>query len=99
VRNLWIPAGSASMFKRVLDEGVAYVGPYGAGIADGLFKAAVGSRGGDVMVQPVLLEQKVVGLLCVDDVRPGPLARGRVESLANAVGEAFRRVISAGKTD
>lgn len=97
VRNLWIPAGSASMFKRVLDEGTTFVGPYGAGIADGLFKAAVGSRGGDVMVQPVLLEGKVVGLLCVDDLRPGPLARGRIESLANAVGEAFRRVISAGK--
>ena len=99
VRNLWIPAGSESMFKRVLDSGAPFVGAYGQGIADGLFRAAVGSRGGDVAVWPVSLEGKVVGLLCVDDLRPGSISRHRIETLTVAIAEGFRRLISTGKNE
>lgn len=99
VRNLWIPAGSDSMFKRVIDSGAPLVGAYGTGIADGLFRAAVGSRGGDVAVWPVTLEGKVVGLLCVDDLRPGSISRHRVETLTLAIADGFRRLINTGRND
>ncbi len=99
VRNLWIPSGSDSMFKRVIDSGAPIVGPYGAGIADGLFRAAVGSRGGDVAVWPVALEGKVVGLLCVDDLRPGSISRHRIETLTVAIADGFRRLINTGRSD
>lgn len=99
VRNLWIPATSDSMFKRVIDSGAPLVGPYGTGIADGLFRAAVGSRGGDVAVWPVTLEGKVVGLLCVDDLRPGSISRHRIETLTLAVADGFRRLINTSRND
>jgi hypothetical protein len=97
VRNLWIPTSSASTFKKVLDTRSGTVGPYGTSVADGLFRAAVGSRGGDFMVQPVIVGGKVVGMLCVDDLRPGPLGAHRIEVLTQTVGDAFLRIISAGK--
>jgi hypothetical protein len=97
VRNLWIPTSSASTFKKVLDAKAGAVGPYGTSVADGLFRAAVGSRGGDFMVQPVTVADKVVGMLCVDDLRPGPLGAHRIEVLAQAVGDAFVRIIAKAK--
>ena len=97
VRNLWIPTSSASTFKKVLETKAGIVGPYGTTVADGLFRAAVGSRGGDFMVQPVSVAGKIVGMLCVDDLRPGPLGAHRVEVLAQAIGDGFVRVISAAK--
>lgn len=97
VRNLWIPTSSASTFKKVLETKSGSVGPYGTSVADGLFRAAVGSRGGDLMVQPVVVAGKVVGMLCVDDLRPGPLGAHRIEVLCQTVGDAFVRIISAGK--
>lgn len=97
VRNLWIPTSSASTFKKVLDTKTGVVGPYGTSVADGLFRAAVGSRGGDFMVQPVVVAGKIVGMLCVDDLRPGPLGAHRIEVLTQTVGDAFLRIISAAK--
>lgn len=97
VRNLWIPTSSPSTFKKVLDSRHGHVGPYGTSIADGLFRAAVGSRGGDLMIQPVLVNGKPVGFLCADDLRPGPIGAHRIEVLAQAVQDAFLRIISAGK--
>ncbi len=97
VRNLWIPTSSTSTFKKVLDTKSGCVGPYGTSVADGLFRAAVGSRGGDFMVQPIAVAGKIIGMLCVDDLRPGPLGAHRVEVLAQTVGDAFVRIISAGK--
>jgi hypothetical protein len=97
VRNLWIPTSSPSTFKKVLDTRQGHIGPYGTSIADGLFRAAVGSRGGDLMIQPVLVGGKAVGFLCADDLRPGPIGAHRVEVLAQAVADAFVRIISAGK--
>ncbi|UJR80576.1 hypothetical protein [Sandaracinus amylolyticus] len=93
VRNLWIPTTSASMLKDVVEHREAYVGPYGTAVADGLFRAAVGSRGGDVALHPVVVSDHVVGVLCADDVLPVPIARQRIELLAHAVGEAFKRII------
>ncbi len=59
----------------------------------------MGSRGGDVAVWPVSLEGKVVGLLCVDDLRPGSISRHRIETLTVAIAEGFRRLISTGKNE
>ena len=43
------------------------------------------------------LSSKVIGMLCVDDLRPGPLGAHRIEVLAQAVADAFARIITAGK--
>ena len=97
VRNLWIPATSPSIFRQVLKSGKPHAGPHGQTAADTIFRAATGSRGGDLLVQPVILGGRVVGLLCVDDARPDKLGRERVELIAQAVSEAFKRIIVSSK--
>ena len=92
-RNLWIPTSTASLFQRVVESGVGFFGPYGNAIADGLFRAAVGSRGGDLALLPIKVSGKVVGLLACDDVRAGPQGQQRLELLASAIEEAFGRII------
>jgi hypothetical protein len=96
-RNLWIPTGSPSVFRDVIETREPYFGPYGAHAADTVFKAACGNRGGKLLVQPVTLGGRVAALLCVDGVADGAAARERLEELGRAVGEAFRRIILSTK--
>lgn len=98
VRNLRIPRGTPSIFRQVVEESVSYVGPHGHAPADSLFKAAIGSRGGDVLLQPIVLSGRTVAVLAVDALRFGERGRERVEMLAYAVGEAFRRIIVGSRT-
>jgi len=97
VRNLWIPASSESVFQRAIGTSAPVVGTYGAGIADGLFRAAVGSRGGDVAVWPVAVDGKIAGLLCVDDLRPEATARDRLDAIAAAASAGLRRLVQGGR--
>ena len=96
-RNLWIPTTTASLFQRVVESGDAYLGPYGSAIADGIFRAAVGSRGGDVVLQPIRVGGKIVGVLACDDVRRGMLGLARIEQIVLAVEDAFGRLIAEHK--
>jgi hypothetical protein len=97
VRNLWIPISTPSMFRGVVQDGALYTGPYGVTAADNLFRAATGSRGGVVVVCPVEVMGKTVAVLVADDVRYGDDGAERVETLAQAVGDALKRIILARK--
>jgi hypothetical protein len=97
VRNLWIPTSSPSMFRDVISRGEPYQGSPGTSAADGLFRAALGSRGGTVALQPVAVGTKVVAVLAADDLRYADEGLERLEVLAKAVGEAFERIIVASK--
>jgi len=97
VRNLWIPTSSPSMFREVVAKKESYHGTPGAAAADGLFRAALGSRGGAVSIHPVLVGTKLVAVLAADDVRFGDSGRERIETLAQAVSEAFERIIVESK--
>ncbi len=96
VRNLWLPTKSASTFSRVVATRSPHAGPYGDAVADEVFRAAVGSRGGELAVQPVSVAERLIGVLAADDVR-GAFGHQRIEILAQAVGEAFKRIIVGGK--
>ncbi len=93
IRNLWIPATSPSMFKRVLETGESYEGPYGTTAADDLFRAATGSRGGRVVVHAVRVGGKPLGALCAEGVRFDAVGKRRVEELVLAAGRAFERLL------
>lgn len=97
VYNLWIPVTSASVFRDAITSGTAHFGPYGTTAADGIYKAAIGTTGGDALVQPVLVAGKPVAVLCGDDMRYGTRGRQRLEALAAALGEAFERLIVSHK--
>ena len=97
VRNLWIPTNSPSMFRDVVARAEPYEGPHRASAADGLFRAAVMSRGGVVSIQPITIAGKTVAVLAADDVGYEREGRERIEILARAVAEAFERIIVESK--
>lgn len=97
VRNLWIPTNSPSAFREVVAHAEPYAGPHGTSAADGLFRAAVGSRGGTVVLMPVSVGGKVIAVLGADDVRYERVGVERIEILAHAIGEAFERIIVESK--
>jgi hypothetical protein len=94
-QRLWIPVKSASIFRDAISSGTPHLGSYGTSSADGIFQAAIGSRGGGVVVQPVLVAGKAVAVLCVDGLHEGGATR--VERVAGALGEAFERLILSKK--
>lgn len=97
LRNLWIPASSPSVFQRVIEAGEPHRGPHGTTAADKLFRAATGSRGSVLVVEPIRVGDRVVAVLCADDPRFGPAGIERLEALAHAVGAALERVIVEAK--
>ncbi|MCU0675630.1 MAG: hypothetical protein MUE69_22920 [Myxococcota bacterium] len=97
LRNLWIPASSPSVFQRVIEAGEPHRGPHGTTAADKLFRAATGSRGSVLVVEPIRVGDRVVAVLCADDPRFGPAGIERLEALAHAVGTALERVIVEAK--
>jgi len=97
IYNLWIPVTSASVFREAITSGTAHFGAYGTTAADGIYKAAIGSIGGEALVQPVIVAGKPVAVLCGDDLRYGSRGRQRVEALALALGDAFERLIVSKK--
>lgn len=97
IRNLWLPATSPSMFKAVVQTGTPHEGAYGSSAADHLYRAATGSRGGRISIQPVLVGGRVVAVLAADDVTFGPIGYERIGVLAHAAGQAFKRLIVESK--
>ena len=93
IRNLWIPATSPSMFKRVVETGESYEGPYGTTAADDLFRAATGSRGGRVVIHAVRVAGKPLGALCAEGVRFDDVGKRRIEEMVLAAGRAFERLL------
>jgi hypothetical protein len=95
IRSLWVPASNPSVLSEVLHSGRIFRGNYGQTAADHLFRAALGSHGREVLVVPVLVASRVVGFLCAND----PAAdTGPVERVAEALGQAFERLIASRKS-
>lgn len=91
IRNLWIPSTSPSMFRMVVDAKDIYRGPFGGSAADHLYRAAIGSRGGNVELHPVDVQGTVVAVLCADDPTPDPTVSLGV--IAHAMGDALARMV------
>lgn len=95
IRSLWVPASNPSILNEVLHTGKAFRGAYGETAADQLFRAAVGRTGREVVIAPVLVGARMVGVLCAND----PVSDSSLtERVALALGEAFQRLIVARKS-
>jgi len=95
IRSLWVPASNPSILNEVLHSGRTFQGAYGQTAADHLFRATFGSQGREVVIVPVMIGSRMVGVLCAND----PIAdSSAVERVAEAVGQAFERLIVAQKT-
>jgi hypothetical protein len=96
VRSLWVPASNPSILNEVLHTGRIFRGAYGQTAADHLFRAAFGSQGREVVIIPVMIGSRMVGVLCAND----PAAdTSKVERVAEAMGQAFERLIVSQKSE
>ncbi len=96
IRSLWVPATNPSILNDVAHSGEVFRGPYGQTAADHLLRAALGSQGREIIIAPVLIGTRICGLLCATD--PGPDA-GLIERVAEAMGQAFQRLIVSQKSE
>lgn len=94
IRSLWVPASNPSILNEVLHTGKVFYGAYGQTAADHLFRAAFGSHGRDVVIVPVLIGARMVGVLCANE----PAETSIVERTAEALGQAFERLIVSQKS-
>jgi hypothetical protein len=94
IRSLWVPASNPSILNEVLHTGKVFHGAYGQTAADHLFRAAFGSHGRDVIIVPVLIGARMVGVLCANE----PAENSIVERTAGALGQAFERLIVSQKS-
>ena len=95
IRSLWVPASNPSILNEVLHTGRPFQGAYGQTAADHLFRAAFGSHSREVVIVPVMIGSRMVGVLCAND--PSADTTG-VERVAEAVGHAFERLIVSQKS-
>jgi len=95
IRSLWVPASNPSILNEVLHSGSVFRGAYGQTAADHLFRVALGSHGRDVVIVPVMIGSRLVGVLCANDPAPDTTA---VERVAEAMGQAFERLIVSHKS-
>lgn len=95
IRSLWVPASNPSVLNEVLHGGKVFRGAYGETAADHLFRAAFGSHGREVVIVPVWIGARMVGVLCAND----PVAdASAIERVAEALGQAFERLIVSQKS-
>ena len=94
IRSLWVPASNPSILNEVLHTGRPFHGAYGQTAADHLFRSAFGSHGREVVIVPVMIGSRMVGVLCANDPASDTSA---VERVAEAVAKAFERLIVARK--
>lgn len=97
IRDLWLPISGPSVFRDALSRARDYLGPPGTSSIDCVYRAVTGSRGGVMLIRPVMLRGKVIALLAVDGLSYGDQGAIRVTTVVNAVIEAFERIILANK--
>ncbi|MGB8332745.1 MAG: GAF domain-containing protein, partial [Polyangiales bacterium] len=95
IRSLWVPASNPSILNEVLHTGHAFRGPYGQTAADHLVRAALGSQSREVLVVPVMIGSRLIGVLCARD---SVADSASVERVAEAMGRAFERLIVSQKS-
>ena len=96
-RTLFLPLSAPSTLRRVADERQVYLGPLDKTAADAVLSAALGGRPARVLVIPIVLRGKTAGLLTADGFASIVPPRPRLERLANAVADAFSKLIVRGK--
>lgn len=94
VESLVLPASTPSVFRSVLRDGTPHLGALGYGAVDHLFRAATGSRGGNVAIHGVFVSSRCVGLLCADDVQHREAGAERIGVIAHALGHGLANLIA-----
>lgn len=97
VRRLTVPVDADSRAADVVQRGEPYDGTLGSSSADSALIEAVSARGSRVVLHPVFVEERLLGILCADEVTHGEHGAERVGRVADTLGEAFRQLLLAAK--
>ena len=93
VKSYWIPADSESLFKKVATQRQIHLGPFGRSASDAVFSAALGGRPLRVLVIPVVLQNRVAGLLYADKLRIDMPPWNFLERIAEVTGASLYRLL------
>ena len=97
IRSFWVPTASPSTLRTVVSEGKIHFGALGTAPADAVLAAALGGKPERAMIVPVVIRDRVVGLLFADRLDISSPPWGRLERLAKAVGGNLFRLLTKGK--
>ena len=70
IRSYWVPLNSSSTLSRVVQDKSIHLGPLGRSPADAILSAALGGRPDRVLSIPVVISDRVVGILYGDRLKP-----------------------------
>lgn len=93
IKSYWIPYDSESTFKKVTEERQIHLGPFGRSVSDAVFSAALGGRPLRVLVIPVVLSDRVAGLLYADKLRIDMPPWNFLERIAEVTGTSLYRLL------
>ena len=93
IRRYWIPQSADSTFRRTMDDRQIHLGPLIRSTSDAVLAAALGGRPRRVIIIPVEIKTRVVGLLYADRLKIEMPPWYLLERLADVVGGALLRLI------
>lgn len=93
-----IPVDTPSPFRDVLESRAPYIGTLGDTAESRAFRSALGSTEKDLLLLPLLVGDRAVGVLYADEIKEdlGKLSR-ELETLSREAGAAFARIILSAK--
>ena len=93
-----IPVDTPSPFRDVLQSRKAYMGSLEDSAESRAFRNALGSSPGELLLLPLLVGEKVVGVLYADELKADLQRLSReLETLSQEAGAAFARIILSRK--
>ncbi len=93
IQSFWLPLTSPSILRRVVEDRRIHLGPLGRESGDKVLAAAFGGQSTRVLVLPIEIRERVVGLVYSDKIRITLPSWHRLKRLAELVGENFMRLI------
>ena len=93
IRSCWIPLSADCTLRQVAGERRIHLGPLGRAAADAIMAASLGGRPSRVLIIPVELNGRTVGLIYGDGLHVQMPPWNRLQRLAEVVGENFKRLI------
>lgn len=92
-KSYWIPYNTESTFRKAAENRQIHLGPYGRTVSDAVFSAALGGRPHRVLVIPVVLQDRVAGLLYADNLRIDMPPWNLLERIAEVTGTSLYRLL------
>ena len=93
IRSYWVPLQSSCTLSRVVQTASIHLGPLGRSPADAILSASLGGRPERVLAIPVIISDRVVGILYADRLKSNIPPWNSLKRLGDVVAVNFARVL------